>query len=240
MPRPTRPTLLLFAALAALARPAAADQVIADDLIVQGSECVGSGCVENTSFGFDTLRLQGDVLRIQFTDTSSSVGFPTTDWQLTANDDGVTGSTSHFSIEDLDAQTVPFMIEAGAPTGTLHLASDGAVGIGTTTPTAGFTLDVAGSVRADEAIEVTGDVSNGAKAGVVPADLFEDGETTITFDAPFAGEYAVVLTVVTDKPSRNYRPTLVTQDANGFTASVGRKEVKHLVELHWIAQAVGE
>ena len=25
-----------------------------------------------------------------------------------------------------------------------------------------------------------------------------------------------------------------------LTASVGRKDVKHLVELHWIAQAVGE
>jgi len=38
--------------------PATADQVIADDLIVQGSTCVGLDCVNNESFGFDTLRLK--------------------------------------------------------------------------------------------------------------------------------------------------------------------------------------
>ena len=56
-------------ALAALcARGAAADQVIPDDLIVQGSLCTGLLCVNNESFGFDTVRLKGDVLRLQFTD----------------------------------------------------------------------------------------------------------------------------------------------------------------------------
>lgn len=240
MHRPTRLPLLIAVASASFALPAAADQVIADDLIVQGSECVGSDCVENESFGFDTLRLKGEVLQLQFTDTSTSVGFPTTDWQITINDDDLTGTTSHFSIEDLTAGTVPFTLEAGAPTGSLHVASDGAVGIGTSTPTAGFVLDVAGSVRADESIEVTGTVSNGAKAGVVLADAFDEGETTVAFATPFAGEYAVALSVVADRPSRGYRPNIVSQDANGFTVSVGRRSTSHLVELHWIAQAVGE
>lgn len=241
MHRSIRSFLPLAAAILAMALPAAADTVIADDLIVQSSECVGSGCVENQVFGFDTLQVNGDVVRIQFTDTSSAPGFPTTDWQLTVNDDDAAlGAIGQFSIEDLSAATVPFKVEGGAPTDTLRVVSDGSVGIGTATPTAGFKLDIAGSVRADEAIEVTGSVGNGAKAGIVPAEDFVDGEATIDFVAPFAGEYAVVLTAVSDKPSKGFKPTLIAQDVDGFTVSVGRKDVRRLTELHWIAQAVGE
>ncbi|MFO0690074.1 MAG: hypothetical protein U0900_15360 [Myxococcota bacterium] len=138
----TRPPILSFALIASSATPAVADQVIPDDLIVQSSECVGSGCALIEAFGFDTLLLKGDVLRIQFTDTSVVSGFPTTDWQITANDDDGVGTANHFSIEDLDAGTVPFTLEAGAPTGSIHVANDGAVG--TSTPTSGFTLDVVG------------------------------------------------------------------------------------------------
>jgi hypothetical protein len=53
------------------------DQVIPDDLIVQGSACVGLDCVNNESFGFDTIRLKENNDRIQFDDTSTSAGFPT-------------------------------------------------------------------------------------------------------------------------------------------------------------------
>ena len=63
----------------------AEDQVIPDDLIVQGSGCVGFDCVNNESFGFDTIRLKENNLRIKFEDTSVGT-FPTNDWQLTAND----------------------------------------------------------------------------------------------------------------------------------------------------------
>ena len=56
------------------------DQVIPDDLIVQGSLCVGLDCVNNESFGFDTLRLKENNLRIKFDDTSTVVGFPVNDW----------------------------------------------------------------------------------------------------------------------------------------------------------------
>ncbi len=38
---------------------AAADQVIPDDLIVQGSTCTGLDCVNNEDFDFDTLQTQG-------------------------------------------------------------------------------------------------------------------------------------------------------------------------------------
>ena len=36
------------------------DQVIPDDLIVQGSACVGLDCVNNENFGFDTIRHEGE------------------------------------------------------------------------------------------------------------------------------------------------------------------------------------
>src|SRR5882672_5192780 len=58
---------------------AAADFVIADDLIVQGSTCTGLDCVNNESFGFDTLKLKENNLRIFFEDTSVSAGFPSND-----------------------------------------------------------------------------------------------------------------------------------------------------------------
>ena len=46
------------------------DQVIPDDLIVQRSLCVGFDCVNNESFGFDTIRLKENNTRIKFEDTS--------------------------------------------------------------------------------------------------------------------------------------------------------------------------
>src|ERR1700682_283443 len=79
---------------------AVSDFVIADDLIVQGSACVGLDCVNNESFGFDTLRLKENNTRIKFEDTSTSTGFPTHDWQLTAND-SASGGAEKFSIADI-------------------------------------------------------------------------------------------------------------------------------------------
>jgi hypothetical protein len=227
--------------LAAFAgKGAAADQVVADDLIVQGSECVGLDCVNNESFGFDTLRMKGPVLRFQFTDTSTSAGFPTTDWQITVNDDDAVGTLDFFSIEDLDAGTVPFTLEGGAPSDSIHVTSDGRVGLGTAAPTPMIALDVLGSVKADEAIDVTGTVKSGAKAGVVPASAFLAGQASVTFAVPYAGDYSVLLTALSDKPSRRFKPAVLVQDANGFTLTAGKKNVKHLVEIQWIAQPVGE
>jgi hypothetical protein len=54
------------------------DQVIPDDLIVQGSGCFGLDCVNNENFGFDTIRTKENNTRIQFDDTSTSAGFEPT------------------------------------------------------------------------------------------------------------------------------------------------------------------
>jgi len=44
--------------------PAPNDVVTADDVIIQGSACIGLDCVDNESFGFDTLRLKENNTRI--------------------------------------------------------------------------------------------------------------------------------------------------------------------------------
>jgi len=112
---------------------AQADQVILDDLIVNGSNCVGQDCVNGESFGFDTIRLKENNLRIRFQDTSSSASFPTNDWQITVND-SANGGQNKFSIDDVDGGRTPFTIEAGTPSHTLYVDSAGRLGIGTNNP----------------------------------------------------------------------------------------------------------
>ena len=111
----------------------ALDVVTADDAIIQGSLCVGLDCVNNESFGFDTIRLKENNTRIKFDDTSTSTGFPNNDWQLTANDSG-SGGANKFSIEDITGSKVPFTITAGAPTNSIFVDSTGRLGLRTSTP----------------------------------------------------------------------------------------------------------
>jgi hypothetical protein len=112
-----------------------ASEVIRDDLIVQGSACIGFDCQEGEGFGFDTLRLKENNLRIKFEDTSHVAEFPTNDWQLTANDH-LNGGLSRFSIDDVDHGTTPFTIEAGAVANALYVdsGSDARIGFGTSNP----------------------------------------------------------------------------------------------------------
>jgi len=112
-------------------KPAPEDQVYADDVIIQGSACVGLDCVNNESFGFDTIRLKENNTRIKFEDTSTGT-CPTNDWQLTAND--ACPGSSNFKIEDITGAKVPFTITAGAATNSIFVDSTGRVGLRTSTP----------------------------------------------------------------------------------------------------------
>lgn len=109
------------------------DQVVPDDLIVQGSLCAGLDCVNNESFGFDTVRLKENNLRIHFDDTSSSAGFPANDWRIVANDSG-SGGASYFAIEDATANNRVFSVSAGAPSNSLYVSTSGRIGLRTATP----------------------------------------------------------------------------------------------------------
>ena len=112
---------------------ATAAQVFVTDVIVQGSLCVGFDCVNGESFGFDTLRLKENNLRIHFQDTSSSASFPTRDWRIAANDTS-NGGAEYLAIQDVDSGQTPFRVDGATPTDTLRLTSSGRVGIGTGNP----------------------------------------------------------------------------------------------------------
>lgn len=110
-----------------------ADQVFLDDLIVGGSACVGLDCNNGESFGFDTLRLKENNLRINFDDTSVSASFPKNDWRIVANDSD-NGGLNYLGIEDSTAGRIPFRVEAGARANALYVEADSDVGIGTNNP----------------------------------------------------------------------------------------------------------
>src|SRR6185295_16982211 len=114
------------------------DDVIPDDLIVQGSACVGLDCVSGEVFGFDTIRVKENNTRIQFDDTSAA-GFPLNNWQIRANSSGA-GGASFLGFVDQGAAgnsetgTIVFEVDAGAPANSLKVSSNGKVGLRTATP----------------------------------------------------------------------------------------------------------
>jgi hypothetical protein len=113
--------------------PSVQDQVIPDDLIVQGSTCTGFDCVDGESFGFDTLRLKENSLRIHFDDTSTSAGFPANDWRFVANDSG-SGGASFMAIEDSTAARNLVVVRAGAAANSIFVDSTGRIGFRQSTP----------------------------------------------------------------------------------------------------------
>jgi len=114
------------------------DDVVPDDQIVQGSECVGLDCVNGEVFGFDTIRLKENNTRLQFEDTSAA-GFPLNNWQIRANSSAA-GGASFLAFVDQGAAgnsetgTILFEVDAGAPANSLKVSSTGKVGLRTATP----------------------------------------------------------------------------------------------------------
>ena len=128
----TASSLVLFS-FGVFSQTASADFVINDDLIVDGSACVGFDCVNGESFGFDTIRLKENNLRLKFDDTSTAASFPRNDWQLTAND-SANGGASKFSIDDISGNRTPFTVEANARSHSLYVDDGGRIGNRTSTP----------------------------------------------------------------------------------------------------------
>jgi hypothetical protein len=111
---------------------------VAQDLNVKGSLCVGLDCPP-AAFGFDTIVLRENNLRIFFDDTSVST-FPANKWRITVNST-TSGGPSFFALDDATgSRPGVFKIMAGAPSSSLFVASSGNVGIGTSVP--GLNLNI--------------------------------------------------------------------------------------------------
>ncbi|MEM7353883.1 MAG: tail fiber domain-containing protein [Acidobacteriota bacterium] len=106
---------------------------VTQDQIIQGSQCVGLDCTSSESFGFDTLRLKENNLRIHFDDTSGSASFPSNDWRITINDSS-NGGAEFFAVDDATGGKTPFKIEAGSPNNSLYVASEGRIGVRNNNP----------------------------------------------------------------------------------------------------------
>jgi hypothetical protein len=109
------------------------DYVANTDAVVIGSLAVGFDAVAGESFGFATILLKENNLRIKFDDTSLTAGFPANDWQLTANE-SASGGANYFAIEDLTGAKIPFKVMAGANTDALYISSNSNLGINTSSP----------------------------------------------------------------------------------------------------------
>jgi hypothetical protein len=103
-----------------------------DDVIITGSLCVGFDCVNGESFGYDTVKLKENNLRLYFEDTSAG-SFPSGDWRIRINDT-TSGGASYFAVEDGTNGRTPFRIETGAPNHSLYVEDYGRVGLGTSIP----------------------------------------------------------------------------------------------------------
>ncbi len=106
-----------------------------DDVVITGSLGVGFDVATDgsESWGFDTIRLKENNLRIHFEDTSNTASYPANDWRIVIND-STNGGANYFAIEDSSHTATPFKLEADAPSNSLYVDDYGRVGFGTSTP----------------------------------------------------------------------------------------------------------
>jgi hypothetical protein len=109
------------------------DYVINDNLIAVGSLGLGLDTYSGYPFGFATIAMAENNLRILFDDTSVG-GFPANDWQLTANSSD-NGGDNYFKIEDITNFTSPFTIQSGSRNNAIFVnRTNSFVGFGTASP----------------------------------------------------------------------------------------------------------
>jgi hypothetical protein len=130
---------IVSAALAAtlFAIAARADQVVADDLIVQGSVCIGLSCVNGEGFVAESLRLKGNINRIRVVDTSTTgSAFGYRDWIIDFNEDNGPGDFMSFADNGNAGEVYRriMVLRAGAPSNSIYVDPLGRIGLGTATP----------------------------------------------------------------------------------------------------------
>ncbi len=182
------------------------DQVIDDNLVVDGGLCVGVDCTDSESYLFTTARLKENNVRLEFVDTSLTTDeFPSNDWTLVIND-SENGGADKFSIEDSSANRTPFTLLAGAPNNAMFIDADGDLGLGTSSPavelhvadgdTPALRLDQDGSGSFDRHVwDIAGNETNFFVRDVTGGNLLpfkiEPGAANNTLVIDSAGEIGV-------------------------------------------------
>ncbi|MEM9700795.1 MAG: hypothetical protein AAF943_18660, partial [Pseudomonadota bacterium] len=122
----------LIAALSLTGLPALSD-TITGNLTVRDDLCVGNACADGgvEAFDIEDLKIKDATPELLFEDaTDSTSPFAKNDWKLVAN----RSTIDFFAIEDVDGNTIPFRVDAGARADALRIRSSGFIGIGTGMP----------------------------------------------------------------------------------------------------------
>jgi hypothetical protein len=207
-----------------------------DDAIITGSLCVGFDCANGESFGYDTVKLKENNLRLFFEDTSIG-SFPTGDWRIRINDT-TSGGASYFAVEDGTNGRTPFRIETGSPNHSLYVDDYGRVGLGISIPyvelhivdgdTPTVRLDQDGSsgwaaqrwdLAGNEMNFFVRDVTNGSK---LPFRIFPGSESDSLEIKPTGVEVNVAFSAVSDV---NKKTRLTPVDPAGVLAKVAELPV---------------
>ena len=100
------------------------DQVVPENLVVQGRTAIGFDALNDANFGVMTMFVAENNLRLHFEDTSAPEE-PDSDWEITAND-SASGGLSYFTFLQRDVQNRPVLrMLAGAPGGSFWVDGEG-------------------------------------------------------------------------------------------------------------------
>ncbi|MCG8697090.1 MAG: T9SS type A sorting domain-containing protein [Bacteroidales bacterium] len=132
----------------------AQQQNFPSDVIIDGSLGIGMDIPETPTWGFNTMILSENNLRILFDDSSQEsniANFPANDWIIEINDHNQNGK-NYFAVRDATANKIPFLVEAGARSDALYVSKNNHIGFGINNPNTELhiTCDNTPTIRLDQ------------------------------------------------------------------------------------------
>ncbi|WP_425102432.1 hypothetical protein [Tropicibacter sp. S64] len=185
---------------------AGAQDVHAQNTTIYDHLCIGADCLNPETYPNsvgNALKLKSVVPGIEFQDTSSSTGYPSTDWKIQANGASADNQNQLLFLDN-DVGRAVLALEAGARSNALFVSGQGAIGVGTSLPQSEMTLydsAVNGFGTALELIaeDTTGSVIYSDTARIaMGASLFGEGVLTILGGAGLTAPVSFALGAPTD------------------------------------------